>query len=62
MTTFYLIRHAQRTGDQEMLAGRLSGFGLTTTGMLADTPHRRQHYRVAAKMQRMREFRVEGLV
>ena len=32
MTTFYLIRHAQRSGDQEMLAGNIGGLHLTTTG------------------------------
>jgi broad specificity phosphatase PhoE len=32
VTAFYLIRHAQRTGDQERLVGRLAGFGLTALG------------------------------
>jgi broad specificity phosphatase PhoE len=32
VTTFYLIRHAERTGDQELLAGRGAGFHLSTTG------------------------------
>jgi len=32
VTTFYLIRHAERTGDQGALAGRLPGFRLSTPG------------------------------
>jgi broad specificity phosphatase PhoE len=32
VTTFYLIRHAQRAGDQSMLAGRIPGLSLTVTG------------------------------
>lgn len=32
MTTFYLIRHAERIGDQQMLAGRTAGLHLTTAG------------------------------
>ena len=32
MTTFYLIRHAERSGDQGLLAGRLPGFRLSSTG------------------------------
>jgi probable phosphoglycerate mutase len=34
VTTFYLIRHAQRSGDQAMLAGRMPGLHLTTTGKM----------------------------
>lgn len=32
MTTFYLIRHAEREGDQAMLAGRMPGLHLTAHG------------------------------
>lgn len=32
MTTFYLIRHAERSGDQTLLAGRIEGLHLTTVG------------------------------
>lgn len=32
MSTFYLIRHAERSGDQTMLAGRMPGFRLSSTG------------------------------
>jgi broad specificity phosphatase PhoE len=32
VTTFFLIRHAERTGDQDLLAGRTPGFHLTATG------------------------------
>jgi broad specificity phosphatase PhoE len=32
VTTFYLIRHAQRSGDQHLLTGRLPGFSLTDEG------------------------------
>lgn len=32
MTTFYLIRHAERTGDQGMITGRREGFHLSTRG------------------------------
>jgi probable phosphoglycerate mutase len=32
VTTFYLIRHAQRAGDETMLAGRAAGLHLTSTG------------------------------
>lgn len=32
MTTFYLIRHAERVGDPEILAGRTPGLGLSDAG------------------------------
>jgi probable phosphoglycerate mutase len=32
VTTFYLIRHAERTGDQGSLTGRGAGFHLSATG------------------------------
>lgn len=32
MTTFYLIRHAERAGDQETLVGRKAGFPLSAHG------------------------------
>lgn len=32
MTTFYLIRHGERAGDQTMLAGRMDGLHLTNVG------------------------------
>jgi broad specificity phosphatase PhoE len=35
MTTFYLIRHAERTGDQQLLTGRSEGFPLTVLGQAA---------------------------
>jgi broad specificity phosphatase PhoE len=45
VTTFYLIRHAQRAGDQEVLAGRVGGLHLTATG-------REQALRVAHHLAR----------
>jgi len=32
MTTFYLIRHAERMGNARLLAGRMSGLTLTSSG------------------------------
>jgi probable phosphoglycerate mutase len=32
LTTFYLIRHAERSGDQTLLAGRMAGLPLTPAG------------------------------
>lgn len=34
MSTFYLIRHAERSGDPQMLAGRLEGYPLTAVGRM----------------------------
>jgi hypothetical protein len=36
--------------------------GLTTTGMLADTPNQHEHYSPVGKLKKIRQFRVEGLV
>ena len=35
MITFYLIRHAEREGDQTLLAGRMPGLHLTAPGRVA---------------------------
>ena len=46
MTAFYLIRHAERTGDPQLLAGRMPGFSLTPHGSAhrrREPPAARQH-------------------
>jgi broad specificity phosphatase PhoE len=45
VTTFHLIRHAERSGDQEMLIGRMGGFHLSVNG-------RRQAERLARRLVR----------
>jgi probable phosphoglycerate mutase len=72
VTTFYLIRHGERLGDQTLLNGRLPGYSLTPAGRTA-AERLAQHlarepvqYLMSSPMERARETaeplaRVRGL-